>query len=460
MKSDNYIKFLEDSEKKSFDLKHRKTVSFNISKYNDSVEKGKNNFIDLEQSKNRASNVKKEVLKNLYNYLIQFEKSASQNGIEVVWAENSQDAISFIRKIIKDIDAKKIVKSKTMTSEEINFNEVFEKENVICQETDLGEYIVQLLNEKPYHILTPVMHKSKSDISLLFNEKFNLDKSSTAEDITSFVREKLRKDFYSADIGITGTNFLLVKEGAVVLTENEGNGILSHTFPKVHIVLAGIEKILPSIKELDLFLPILSQYGTGQQLTVYNSIIFGPKRKKEIDGPERMIVILIDNNRTKLYSKPIQSEALACIRCGACLNSCPIYENVGGHAYNSVYSGPIGSVISPYLNSFDDFYHLSFACTMCGKCKDVCPVKIDLPKLLLYNRRESVEKNRLSLSNKIFMKGFYNILESSFIINSLSYKYRNFVLNKFGNKYFGAMRVAPKISSNSFINQWKEKIKI
>lgn len=456
MKSDNYIKFLKDSEQKVFDLKHRNTVSFNISKYNNSVEKGKNNFIDLERDKNRASTIKKEVLKNLSQYLVEFENSALKNGIEVVWAKNSHNAISFIREIIKDVDAKKVVKSKSMISEEINFNEVFEKEDIICQETDLGEYIVQQLGEKPYHILTPAMHKSKEDISLLFNEKFNLDISSTPEDITLFVRSKLRKDFYSSDIGITGANFLLAKEGAVVLTENEGNGILSHTFPRVHIVLAGIEKILPSITDLDLFLPILSQHGTGQQLTVYNSVVFGPKHKAENDGPERMIVILLDNNRSKLYSHPIISEALACIRCGACLNSCPIYKNIGGHTYNSVYSGPIGSVITPYLKNFKEFIHLSFACTMCGKCKEVCPVKIDLPKLILYNRKESVDKNTLSLSNKIFMKGFYNVLESSFLLNTLSYKFRNFVLQSFGKQYFGSLRVSPKIVSESFITQWKE----
>ncbi len=459
MKSDNYIKFLKDSELKCFDIKHRKTVSFNISKYNESVEKGKNNFINLEDSKSKASYIKREVIKNLPDYLVEFEKSAIKNGIEVVWADDSHDAISFIRQLIKDTNSTKVVKSKSMTSEEINFNDIFEKEGVTCQETDLGEYIVQLVGEKPYHILTPAMHKSKEDISLLFNEKFNLSKESTAEEITHFVREKLRVDFRSADIGITGANFLLAKEGAVVLTENEGNGVLSHSLPKIHIVLAGIEKILPSIKYLSLFLPILSQYGTGQQLTVYNSIIFGPKQENEIDGPDRMIVILLDNNRSKLYSQPIQSEALACIRCGACLNSCPIYQNIGGHTYNSVYSGPIGSVITPFLKGFKNYSHLSFACTMCGKCKEVCPVKIDLPKLLLYNRRDSVNKNSLSLSDKLLMKGFYKILNSSFILNSTSFRFRNYVLSNFGKSYFGSMRVVPSIGSESFIYQWKVKFK-
>lgn len=459
MKSDNYIKFLKDSESKCFDIKHRKTVSFNISKYNESVEKGKNNFINLEDSKSKASNIKREVINNLPDYLVEFEKSAIKNGIEVVWAEDSHDAISFIRQLIKDTNSTKVVKSKSMTSEEIDFNDIFENEGVTCQETDLGEYIVQLIGEKPYHILTPAMHKSKEDISLLFNKKFNLSKESTAEEITHFVREKLRKDFRSADIGITGANFLLAKEGAVVLTENEGNGILSHSLPKIHIVLAGIEKILPSIKDLSLFSPILSQHGTGQQLTVYNSIIFGPRQEYEIDGPDRMIVILLDNNRSKLYAQPIQSEALACIRCGACLNSCPIYRNIGGHTYNSVYSGPIGSVITPFVKDFENYSHLSFACTMCGKCKEVCPVKIDLPKLLLYNRRDSVNKNSLSLSDKLLMKGFYKILNSSFILNSISYRFRDYVLSNYGKSYFGSMRVVPSIGSESFIYQWKVKFK-
>ncbi len=455
----NHKNFLEDSKSVAFDLSHRSTLKFNISKYNVAVKKGESRYINLEFAKERASKVKRDVVANLSYYLQQYETSATKNGVEVLWAVDSNEAIKHIEQIIKSTRAKKIVKSKSMTSEEINFNEVFEKLDVICQETDLGEFIVQKSGEKPYHIVTPAMHKSRADVAKLFNSLYDTSLEATASEMTSYVKNILRNDFETADIGFTGANFLMAKEGAVALTENEGNGLFTVSYPKVHIVLAGIEKLLPSLDYLDLFWPLLAHHGTGQQVTVYNSLIFGPKKKGEHDGPDRMIVILMDNGRTKLYSKPAQSEALSCIRCGACLNACPIYKNIGGHAYNSVYSGPIGAVIVPHLKDFDEYKHLSFASSLCGKCYEVCPVKIDLPQLLLLNRKEAVESGNQPISEKLLMISAYKVLNSPFLMDFSHYRIKNMFMKYMGKSYFGSLRMAPTMTHNSFRKQWKNRYK-
>jgi L-lactate dehydrogenase complex protein LldF len=280
-----------------------------------------------------------------------------------------------------------------MVTEEIKLNAFLEKNGVESLETDLGEYIVQLAGQHPYHIVTPAMHMSKEDVAELFTKKFDLKPNSTPEEITSFVRGLLREKFYNAEVGITGANFLVAETGSVCLTENEGNALMSVSFPKVHIVVAGIEKLIPRLSDLDLFWPLLATHGTGQNITVYNSIISGPRQDDESDGPDEMYVILLDNNRTELLGKKNQRRSLTCIRCGACLNACPVYKNIGGHAYGTTYSGPIGSVITPWLAGMKEFKHLSYASSLCGSCTEVCPVKVNLHELLLYNRSDSYSRD-------------------------------------------------------------------
>ncbi|MEN8115664.1 MAG: LUD domain-containing protein [Bacteroidota bacterium] len=385
--------FLEDS-KIAFDKKHRRTLNFNISRYDEAVAKGKIRYRNMDLAKERASWIKEKNVANLAVNLEEFEKNAIKNGIEVIWARNSKEAISEIIKILEDNRANLLVKSKSMISEEIELNENLENAGFEPVETDLGEFIVQVAGEKPYHILTPAMHKSKEDVASLFHKEYNTPENSTPEELTLFVRKVLRQKFTSAEVGVTGANLLVVDVGGVALTENEGNGFMSVSFPKVHIVIAGIEKTIPSINELPLFFPLLSALGTGQQVTVYNSLLTGPKKEGETNGPEKMVVILLDNNRTKIAAEEQHFKALKCIRCGACLNACPIYKNVGGYTYNTTYSGPIGSVITPFLQGFEQYNHLSFACTVCGACTEVCPVKVPLHELLLLNRKKSVEQNQ------------------------------------------------------------------
>ena len=457
MASEQHKKFYQAAEKKAFDLDHRATIRFNMSRYELAVKKGRKQFADLELAKDRAAIIKQRVVNNLEKYLIEFSTNFERNGGKIIWVSTAEEASQEILNIAQRQEAKLVVKSKSMTTEEIEINEAFEKNGIEVVETDLGEYIVQVAGEKPYHIVTPAMHKSKEDIAALFHEKFNTPGNSTPEELTAFVREKLRQKFTNADIGITGSNFLLADIGAIALTENEGNAIMSVAFPKTHIAIAGIEKILPSVQDLDLFWPLLSAHGTGQNVTVYNSIISGPRTKAEINGPDNMYLILIDNGRTKVLEKPLQKISLSCIRCGACLNACPIYKNIGGHTYGTTYSGPIGAVITPHMKGMDKFGHLSFACSLCGKCEEVCPVKIPLPELLLLNRNDYVKEKNEKKMDTMAMKGFSLTMQKRSRMDFFGANSKNFALRLFFKKVWGPGRDLPKVAPKSFREMYLEK---
>ncbi len=453
-------KFLHKSEDIAFDLDHRNKIKFNISRYDSAVQKGEKRYQDIELARLRAAKKKRNIIANLYDYAIEFENNAKANGIEVLWAQNDKEAIDYIINILQENNTKMVVKSKSMTTEEIEFNHAVETVGIKSVETDLGEYIVQVAGEKPYHIVTPAMHKSKEDIAKLFHEKFNTPENSSPEFLTNFVRENLRENFQDAEVGVTGANFLIADKGAIAVTENEGNAIMSASFPRVHIAIAGIEKLIPSFKDLGLFWPLLSAHGTGQQMTVYNSVYLGPKKNNEVDGPEKMFIILLDNGRTNLLAQPIQSESLTCIRCGACLNACPIYKNVGGYTYDSTYSGPIGSVITPHFKKFGEYKHLSFACSLCGRCEEVCPVKIPLPKLLLYNRRDSVDLGFPGKIEKFSTEISSFVLSSRYNLDFIPGAVKNFGKGITEHFIVGSKRKLSDIPNNSFSKQWKKKRKM
>ena len=449
--------FLEDS-KIAFDKKHRKTINFNISRYDEAVSRGKLRYTNLGLAKQRASYIKGKVVANLAAYLEEFERNASKNNIQLIWARNSVEAVTEIIKVLKENEAHLLVKSKSMISEEIELNENLEKAGFEPVETDLGEFIVQVAGEKPYHILTPAMHKSKEDVAELFNKKFSTPPNSTPTELTIYVRNILRKKFSSAEVGVSGANFLLADVGGVLLTENEGNGFMSVAFPKIHIVISGIEKILPSIADLPLFVPLLAAHGTGQQVTVYNSLLTGPKKENEANGPEKMFVVLLDNNRTALANEKEHYEALKCIRCGACLNACPIYKNVGGYTYASTYTGPIGSVITPFFSGFDKYSHLSFACSVCGACSEVCPVKIPLHNLLLLNRKRTVEQNQDTFVWNAGMKAYEWAFKNRKNLDIAGGTLKNAIL-KMNKNVLGNQKEFPAFAKNSFSKTWKLNLK-
>ena len=455
--SNHYQDFIKASENKAFDKNHRKIINFNISKYAAAVLKGKQQYQNLNLAKERAAHIKHRAVNDLDKYLVEFEANFITRGGKIIWAMDQQEAIREILNVMKKYDSRYVVKSKSMVTEEIELNEQLHKQKIESLETDLGEYIVQLAGEKPYHIITPAMHKSKKDVAELFYEKFGFHKDATPEQLTAFVRKLLRDKFTSADVGITGANFLIADIGGIALTENEGNGMMCVSFPKIHFVIAGLERIIPSVKNLDLFWPLLATYGTGQNITAYNTIITGPKQEHETDGPDEMYVVILDNGRTEVLEQEEQRRALTCIRCGACLNVCPVYKNIGGHAYGTTYSGPIGSVITPYMRGMQEFKHLSYASSLCGKCTEECPVKINLHKLLLNNRKDSVRMGYVNRMEKFVMFVWKKAMMKRWLLEKTSPKMKNHVLKKFFSKPWGPRRNIPVIQSKSFNRLWKEQ---
>ncbi|HYG40209.1 MAG TPA: LutB/LldF family L-lactate oxidation iron-sulfur protein [Cytophagales bacterium] len=449
--------FIKDAEAKAFDLNHRRTINFNIAKYNDSVKKGKEQYENLELARDRASFLKTQSIDRLDEYLIMFETNFKKKGGKIIWASDKDEALKEILKIFKRNNAKLTVKSKSMTTEEIELNECLEHNGVEAVETDLGEYIVQLAGQKPYHIVTPAMHMSKKDIAELFTKKLNTPPTDDAQVLTNVARNLLREKYITADIGVTGANFLVADIGGISITENEGNGRLSTTFPRIHIAIVGIEKMIPSVTDLDLFWPLLSTAGTGQRVTVYNTILTGPRQPDEVDGPEEMYVVLLDNGRTNLLAELEKRQALNCIRCGACLNTCPIYKNIGGHSYNTTYSGPIGSVITPHLKGMEDFKHLSYASSLCGACTSVCPVRIEIHNLLLLNRKQSVDQKLNSKSESFGFSIWKKAMKNRKLMNLLGGGAKSFLLRTLFKDTWGKRRESPQLPSRSFNQLWKER---
>lgn len=451
--------FLIKSDEKAFDMPHRKTINHNIGKYNVAVERGLSKFLNLEASKKKAHVIKWRVMENLDKFLPEFESNFQKRGGKVIWANDVEEAQKEILNIIQKRGGKTVIKSKSMTTEEIHLNEFLEKNDIESLESDLGEYIVQLLGQKPYHIVTPAMHLSKEEIAQLFHERFGTPIDATPEQLTQKARELLREKYLNADIGISGGNFLIADTGSIALTENEGNARLCTTFPKVHIAIVGIEKVIPSIADLDLYWPLLASHGTGQNLTVYNTILSGPRQADETDGPEEMYVILLDNGRTNLLAQKEQRQALYCIRCGACLNACPVYKNIGGHTYNTTYSGPIGSIITPHFKGMKEFKHLSYASSLCGKCTEVCPVKIDIHKMLLLNRRDAAVKHENSKTEEIGWSLWKKGMTKRSLMDLLNGKMKSLLLKTFFKKSWGKYRAMPEIAPKSFAKQWEESKK-
>ncbi len=446
--------FKVQSEKVGFDLKHRNTIQHNMGKYYKAVERGKSYFSDLEKAKEKAGLIKDYVVNHLDQLLLNFEKNAKENNIEVLWASKAEDVIKQVIAITKKHRVKSVVKTKSMVSEELELNKVLEENNIKSLETDLGEFIVQIAGEKPYHILTPAMHKSKEDITELFNEKFGTAADASVDDITKYVRKFLREQFVQADMGITGANFLIADTGSIALTENEGNGLMTVSWPETMVVIAGFEKIIPGIMDLDLFWPLLSVSGTGQYLTAYNSIISGPRTEDEKDGPVNMYVILFDGGRTNIYAEKEHHLALKCIRCGACLNYCPVYQNIGGYTYDTVYSGPIGSVISMYLDDSKNKGYLNFASSLCGKCTEVCPVKIPLHRLLLLNRKKLVDEGKSGFIENEGYKYFGKYMSSRKKLEKIKSKWKNRAMKTVGKKIWGPRRSALNFSKESFSKRY------
>lgn len=343
-------------------------------------------FGDWQLARDVIAEIKWEALEKLDGLLEQFSDNLKAHGINVFWAPNAAEAVAYILDVAKRSQARSIIKSKTMTSEEIHLNDALEQAGYEVVESDLGEFIVQLRKEPPYHFVFPAMHLKRGEISDLFRQHLATAPTDDPEELTLIARRVLREKYLTADIGISGANFGIAETGMISITENEGNARLTCALPKIHIALMGIEKVIPRMEDLAWFLPMLATAGTGQHLTAYNTLYSGPRQPGEPDGPQEMHVVLLDNHRSTLLAEPAERDALRCIRCGACLNVCPIFKNIGGFSYGTTYQGPIGAVITPHLRGLQSWGHLSHASSLCGACTSTCPVKIDLHHHLLRNR--------------------------------------------------------------------------
>ncbi|MFN3325957.1 MAG: LutB/LldF family L-lactate oxidation iron-sulfur protein [Bryobacteraceae bacterium] len=356
---------------------------------------------DYQELRTQANLIKRHTLENLDYYLELLERKINERGGEVVFCKDGAEVADFVLGLAKKRGARLIVKSKSMTTEEIDFNERLEHHQLEAVETDLGEYIIQLAHQRPYHIVAPALHMTRYDVADLFNKKLGVENETVIEKQTLIARAVLREKFLAADIGVSGANFLVADSGAVVLVENEGNARLTTSAPKIHIAVAGLEKLIPRAQDLPTFLKLLGRSGTGQPLTVYTSFLSGPRREGEIDGPDEFYLVLLDNGRTKLLADAEKRESLFCIRCGACLNTCPVYRKIGGHNYPWIYSGPIGAIITPQYMGIAKDPWLPYASSLCGACGEVCPVKIDIPRLLLELRRDVVAAKKRTGQDRI-----------------------------------------------------------
>jgi L-lactate dehydrogenase complex protein LldF len=387
--------FLRAAIEESADTSRRQAIRRAIDQYDAAVQRGRRQFLDYEAARQTCYEIKWEALNHLDQYLVEFEQRVKSRGGHVFWAETAEDARRYITDLASRRGVRTVVKSKSMVTEEIHLTPALEKLGMRVFETDLGEFIVQLRNEPPFHIVTPAMHLTRADIAKLFHEKLAdaMSRGPASDDPAELVaaaRRALRRAFFSAEMGITGANFLVADSGMIAITTNEGNDRLGTALPRIHVAVAGIEKVIPRLEDLATIWPVLATAGTGQTITCYETLIGGPRGPGEVDGPEEFHVVLLDNGRAGLLADAEQRDVLHCIRCGACLNACPVFRTVGGHAYHTTYSGPIGSVLTPHLRGLDEFQHLSYASSLCGACTSVCPVKIDLHHHLLHNRRNAV----------------------------------------------------------------------
>jgi L-lactate dehydrogenase complex protein LldF len=419
--------------------------------------------IDSERWRDWARDAKTHLLTHLDRYLEQAEASLVRNGVRVHWAETAADALAALRDIVDEHGIERAIKGKSMLTEELGVNAHLEALGVHVREGDLGEYIVQMLGEPPTHIVGPAIHKSLADCQRLFHERFGTDLTADPDTLARAARAVLREEFLSADLGISGANFLAADTGTIALIENEGNIRLSTSLPRVHVAFVGIEKLVPRLEDVAGFVQLTTRASTGQPIGNYVSLIQGPRRAGEVDGPDEVHVIFVDNGRTRLLADEAAWEALRCVRCGACLNICPVYRQTGGHAYGWTYGGPIGAIIAPALLGLEEAMPLPFASTLCGACADVCPVRIPIPELLLHWRERAVEAGLTPTSEGVALSAFTKAAQHGALFHAAGALLR-WLPWRAGGRALPMLggwiqeRSAPEPSRRSFHDLWKDGI--
>ncbi len=398
----NPIDFVQTSEEALDDPRLQDALRAAMIRFRDLQRAAQAEVADWQALREYAQAVKRHTLSELAGYLRQLETQVRAAGGQVHWARDGAEAAAIVARIARDAGFR-VIKSKSMVTEEILLNETLERAGMHVTETDLGEYLVQLAGERPAHIIAPAVHKSVEAIADLLSARLGVPRYTEPHDLTAVARRVLRARFLESDVGITGVNFAVAETGTLVIVENEGNARMVTTRPRVHIAVMGIEKVIPRLADLAVFLTLLPRAATGQRMSVYVSWITGPRRPGEPDGPDALHLVILDNGRSTIHADPVMREVLSCIRCGACLNVCPVFERTGGHAYGSVYSGPVGAVLTPLFQGIRHAGSLPFGSSLCGACGEICPVKIDLPGLLLELRARAVDAGVAPLPERLFV---------------------------------------------------------
>ncbi|MBB1488785.1 LutB/LldF family L-lactate oxidation iron-sulfur protein [Oceanospirillum sediminis] len=426
---------------------------------------------ELQQLRDLAAAIRLRALSKLPELLERLEANLTANGVKVHWAENGDQACQIILDICQQKNAKSVIKGKSMVSEEMELNHYLEKHNIEALESDLGEYIVQLAEETPSHIIMPAIHKNTDQISDLMHDKTGTKRSRDVEYLTAEARQQLRERFEKADIGVSGVNFAVAETGTLCLVENEGNGRLTTTVPPVHIAVTGIEKVVENLEDVTPLLSLLTRSATGQHITTYFNMISSPRKEGELDGPEEVHLVLVDSGRSNIYQDDELLDTLRCIRCGACMNHCPVYTRIGGHAYGYTYPGPIGKILMPHLAGLDDAKDLPSASSLCGACGEVCPVRIPIPKLLVRLREEAVagdsqhndsgvkgRGSKRSTSESLIWKSWAGMHKSGGLYRAgtgAATVFRALMPNKIGA--WTKCRTAPKLAASTLHQQVKAR---
>lgn len=437
----------------AFDEEHWQKINYSTGCYEQSFAKGKENYRNLDLEKQRAYTLRNKSLLNLEKLLVDFETHFTENGGKVLWARNADDALTMIFDLICKEKANAITRSNSTVLDEIELNGFLERKNIRIVETEIGRFVLHTAKQKSYHPLSPSIHLSKEENNAILTEHFKLKADSSVKQMVNFVRHEVGIESKDASICITGANFLLSESGGVVLTENEGNILKSTSSARIHIVVAGIAKVIPNIDDLSVLLPLLSLHASGQSMAACNTITFGPARTG--NGPEQMYVILLDNNRSSLLSHEKQRKVMSCIHCGACVSVCPVYKNIGGYSYGTKHIGPVGTVMTPLMEGLEEYNHLNAACSLCGKCVEICPVKIPLDNLIIENRHLAItEKTGNSRYDALVKAMIWHCKSRKKMDGPLFLK--KLELKRFLGPIFGD-RPMPEFASKSFSQQWRER---
>ena len=450
--NDKGVVFNQNAKNIAFDDEHYEMMMTRYQQFMHNNENYTNHYSDLELEKQRAFNIRIKALKKLDKLLVDFETNFTQNGGKILWANNADDAKQMIYNILNQEKVKKIVKTKSSTIEEIGLTSYLEMKKVKVVETNVGDFVCHLFNERPYDQHSSAAHKTTSQVADLYTEKFGIKENCNAKQLTVCTKQLLKNDMLNPDALVTGANFLVSNTGTVVLTENEGNILKSSAFAPIHIVVAGIDKLITSIDELSVLLPLSSFYEVNRNSSFYN---FVNKPRTEGDKLQKLFLILLNNDRTNVLAKEKQRAILSCIQCGACVQVCPIYNTVGGHIYDNCLPGPVGSIISPITKGMEDSAHFCSLCTSCGRCDEVCPVNISLKDFFLENRKDLVKEDKSLIGEKGFLSYLVKKMSNRKNLDKHGSTLKDIELNYHIKKKWGNKRELPKFAKESFSEYWK-----